>query len=545
MGKVEQIMNMRIRARWRFVTCLVAIILFTMAAVIPSVVFGAPNPVGPAVYVVAWGDTLSSIALRYGTTVSAITQANQIANPNLILVGQRLVIPEAASPPSSGSGIYVVQRGDTLSAIAARYGATVQQLVQMNGLTNPNLIYVGQRLAVPQGAIVSPNGDSTTYRVQRGDTLIGIATRFHVNMWDIVLANNIPNPSLIYAGQLLIIPGASSPSGSTPTPLPTATKSPGATPSLTSTPAPQPPTVTPAAPTPSPASSYEFRYVQGSMRQYPNCGTVYFKGKITGVGGEPVNGRVVRLRFAGNTYYKVSGVGEDPGQWGFSPLASEHFHSPFVFQIDIVESQANPVPQSDMVEIHFADCSVAGQFENILFEYARGAPPPAGSPTSVPTQNPGPIPTPGNPPPPVEWDPRLNELPCVGLVTVTEQGIQLRPGDRYWRLVRARWLSEEESRRDIQIYVDLLDEAGQRVFGETVVFENGGTYRVVSEPQSCCPPWDYPVKWPMFNVLCSYSAYVEGLPSDRMIGMGLGTPEHPDWTIHTGFVLTFQRSVHQ
>jgi hypothetical protein len=121
----------------------------------------------------------------------------------------------------------------------------------------------------------------------------------------------------------------------------------------------------------------------------------------------------------------------------------------------------------------------------------------------------------------------------------------LQPGNRYWRLVKARWLSEEESRRDIQIHVDLLDEAGQRVYGERVAFENGGRYTVVSEPQSCCYPWDYPVKWPMFNTLCSYSAYVEGLPSDMVMGMGLGTPEHPDWTIHTGFVLTFQRTVYQ
>lgn len=540
-------MSTRVLAHWRFVTCLLAVVIFTVVVLIPSVVFAAPNPVGPAVYIVAWGDTLSSIALRYGTTVSAIAQENQMANPDLIYVGQRLVIPEATSSPSVGSGIYVVQSGDTLSAIAVRYGTTVQQLVLMNGLTNPNLIYVGQRLTVSQGTPASPNRDSTTYRVQRGDTLIGIATRFHVNMWDIVLANNIANPSLIYTGQLLTIPGASSPSTSTPTPLPAATptRGPAATPLLTSTPTPRPPAATPVPPTPPPASSYEFRYVQGSMRQYPNCGTVYFKGKITGVGGEPVNGRVVRLRFAGNTYYKVSGVGEDPGGWGFSPLAPEHFHSPFVFQIDIVESQANAVPQSDTMEIHFTDCGVAGQFENILFEYAGGSSPPSSNPTSVPTQNAGPISTPGNPSPPIEWDPRLNQLPCVRLVTVANQGIQLRPGDRYWRLVKARWLSEEESRRDIQIYVDLLDEAGQRVFGETVVFENGGTQRVVSEPQSCCYPWDYPVKWPMFNVLCSYRAYVEGLPSDMMMGMGLGTPEHPDWTIHTGFVLTFQRTVHQ
>jgi hypothetical protein len=108
------------------------------------------------------------------------------------------------------------------------------------------------------------------------------------------------------------------------------------------------------------------------MQSAANCGTVYMRGKITGVGGEAVNGRTVRLRFAGNEAYKVSGEGENPGEWGFSPLAQENFHSPFTFLIDIVQSQANPVPQSDTVEIQFSDCGTAGQFTDILFAYVTG-----------------------------------------------------------------------------------------------------------------------------------------------------------------------------
>lgn len=544
----------RIVLRWLICSVLGALVV-TPALQIPSTAWGAPTRLGPTIYVVAWGDTVSSIARRYGTTVSGIVQANQLSDPDFIYVGQRLSIPTTTSPVSTNSGVYVVQWGDTLSAIAQRYATTTNQLVQMNGLTNPNFICVGQRLAVPQnsGASSSPNSNASrvVYRVQPGDTLIGIAARFGVRMWDIVVANNIANASLIYVGQSLVIPGAS-PSGGGPSASPSPT-------TRSVTPAPTRPTATPRALTPTPrtasptprnpdpttAPSYTFRYVEGSMRQFPNCGTVYFKGQIKGVGGEPVNGRTVRLRFAGHTVYKVSGDGQNPGEWGFAPLASENFHSPFTFLIDVVQSQASPVPQSDTVRIDFSDCAVAGQFENIVFEYASGAPTPVRTPTSVPTHNPTPTPTRGNPPASVEWDARLDELPCVGLVTVGDAGINLRPGDRYWRLVKARWLNEEESRRDIQIHVDLLDEAGQRVYGEKVVFENGGQHRVVSEPQTCCYPWDYPVTWPMFNTLCSYSAYVEGLPSDKMVGLGLGTPEHPDWTIHTGFVLTFQRTAYR
>jgi LysM repeat protein len=532
-----------VRRGWRWAVLLLSLATFSLTSPGATSVWGAPGVAEPATYVVGWGDTLGLIAARYGTTVSAIAQANGVTNPNLIYVGQRLTIPGSSSPATTGSGLYVVQSGDTLSAIAVRYQTTVQQLVQMNGLTNPNLIAVGQRLAVPQGeSSVSPGGQSDTgtsraaasYQVRAGDTLLGIAVRFGVSMWDIVVANNIANPSLIYVGQTLVIPGdgGSSSAGSTPTPtrLPASTNQPAA------------PTQVPATPTA--GASTAFQYVQGSMRHYPNCGTVYFKGKITGVGGEPVNGQTVRLRFAGHSVYRVSGEGQDPGEWSFAPLAGDNYHSPFTFLIDVVESAANPAAKSDTLQIQFTDCDAAGQFENILFRYSGGNAGPVSSPTTAPQRTPAPSPAPNNNPLPLEWDPRLNELPCVRLVTVAARGILLHPGDRYWRLVAARWLSEDESRRDIQIYVDLLDEAGRRVYGERVAFDNGGHQSVLSEKQSCCFPWDYPVKCPMFNVLCSYRTYVEGLPSDMVTGLGLGTPEHPDWTIHTGFVLTFQRTVY-
>jgi len=145
----------------------------------------------------------------------------------------------------------------------------------------------------------------------------------------------------------------------------TATNTPG-TPTATSA----PPTATATSQPTATPTSYEFRYA-GGMQSAPQCGTVYMKGKITGIGGEGVNGRTVRLRFAGNVAHKVSGDGENPGEWGFAPLAQENIHSPFTFLIDVVESQANPVPQSDTVEIQFTDCGTAGQFTNIIFEYAR------------------------------------------------------------------------------------------------------------------------------------------------------------------------------
>jgi len=105
-------------------------------------------------YQVRQGDTLWNLAVQYGTTVEAITQRNGLANPNLIYVGQQLIIPHSVPPTPTPSGqvVYFVVWGDTLWDIAARYGTTVDAIAAMNNLTDPNRIYVGQRLVIPMPA---------------------------------------------------------------------------------------------------------------------------------------------------------------------------------------------------------------------------------------------------------------------------------------------------------------------------------------------------------------------------------------------------------
>lgn len=118
---------------------------------------------GSDTYTVQAGDTLGRIAQRFGTTADALASANGITNPDSIKVGQVLKLPGASSAapetsdePASGEetetadgNSHVVAQGETLSTIAKRYGVTVQQILTANNITNPDRIYVGQKLIIP------------------------------------------------------------------------------------------------------------------------------------------------------------------------------------------------------------------------------------------------------------------------------------------------------------------------------------------------------------------------------------------------------------
>ena len=105
-----------------------------------------PKPSTVRTYTVHEGDTLSGIASMYGTTYQHLAEINGIANPNIIHVGQVIKIDGGSAPTQAE--YYTVQSGDTLSGIATKYGTTWQRLQQMNGISNPNLIYAGQTIRV-------------------------------------------------------------------------------------------------------------------------------------------------------------------------------------------------------------------------------------------------------------------------------------------------------------------------------------------------------------------------------------------------------------
>ena len=163
---------------------------------------------GTIVYTVKSGDTLSSIARNYSTTVNSIVSLNpSITNPNLIYPGEQFII-SIDSNTSSSSVVYTVVRGDTLSEIAARYNTTVSKLVTDNNISNPNLIYPGQRIVISVDTIPSLGNEcgKILYTIRRGDTFSEIAARYDTTVNEIATLNNISNPNLIYAGNIIRVP---------------------------------------------------------------------------------------------------------------------------------------------------------------------------------------------------------------------------------------------------------------------------------------------------------------------------------------------------
>ncbi len=239
------------------------------AAAAPSRVVAPTSTPAPVVqdegktYVVGKGDSLSLIAKRHGVSQADIMVLNNISNPNVIRLGQKLKLPASAklstpktaptSAPaapvgvSASNGDYVVKAGDSLSVIAQRNGTTVKALKETNSLKN-DTIFVGQKLALPAGArktttatsapvvgYVAPDtapdtapelkmpdlplrplppeqppvatGSRTTHTVKVGDTILTVASEYNVSISKLRNANNLTSDTLV-PGRVLVIPSA-------------------------------------------------------------------------------------------------------------------------------------------------------------------------------------------------------------------------------------------------------------------------------------------------------------------------------------------------
>jgi hypothetical protein len=161
-------------------------------------------------------------------------------------------------------------------------------------------------------------------------------------------------------------------------------------------------------------------------------------------------------------------------------------------------------------------------------------------PTATSTRAPEPVPTTTtSPPPPVaarEWDLRLDYF----WPTVRLEEAQVRSGQWYWRLVSTKWQEESGNHH---IYVEVLDQNGNRSLGQTIVIEYGGSPHYGTYPSPDKLGEEYAYNFVMEALLGAYNVYIGGEePSDKIYGLGLGTRQDPYRTHHTCFFLTFQRT---
>ena len=150
------------------------------------------------IYIVKKGDTLYGIANKYGISVDELKAINNLTSNNLS-VGQVLQIPEIIEEDVPNENIYIVKSGDTLYSIANKYGMSVQELKDLNKLTN-NTLSIGQQLVVSEGNA----GTLDTYTVKAGDTLYSIANKYGLTVNELKQLNNLTS-DILSIGQVLNI----------------------------------------------------------------------------------------------------------------------------------------------------------------------------------------------------------------------------------------------------------------------------------------------------------------------------------------------------
>ena len=154
------------------------------------------------IYVVKEGDTLYSIASNYGMSVDELKSLNNLGS-NILSIGQQLVVDNKSA---STMDTYTVKAGDTLYSIASKYGLSVEELKRLNNLTS-DILSIGEVLNVTNSYV--PSTPSNSYVVKKGDSLYSIARRYNISVDDLKAANN-KTSNLLSIGEVLIIPTSTS-----------------------------------------------------------------------------------------------------------------------------------------------------------------------------------------------------------------------------------------------------------------------------------------------------------------------------------------------
>lgn len=166
-----------------------------------GVPYTAPDDSNDSTYIVQKGDSLYSIANKYGVTVDELKFANNLTS-NLLTIGQRLTIPKLPADNTNPGDyiVYTVQSGDTLYKIANQYGTSVNDIIEFNQLPTTVLV-IGQQLLIPN----TKSSQNNTYTIKRGDSLWKIANEYGITVNELIQANNL-NTTTLKVGDVLIIP---------------------------------------------------------------------------------------------------------------------------------------------------------------------------------------------------------------------------------------------------------------------------------------------------------------------------------------------------
>lgn len=188
-----------------------------------------PKVTASGSHTVTSGDTVWALAQRYGTSVASIVKANALGSSAMIRIGQQLTIPGAGSPrstsaassgtskPTTASATHTVASGDTVGALAQRYGTSISAIVKANSLNASAMIRIGQQLTIPGASASRPTATRTstptaatvsaTHKVSSGETVSGLAVKYGTTVAAIVKANSLGSSAMIRIGQALSIPG--------------------------------------------------------------------------------------------------------------------------------------------------------------------------------------------------------------------------------------------------------------------------------------------------------------------------------------------------
>ena len=208
--------------RHRFLMCLIMAGMLWLPASVFAQDATPTVPPGVTIHVVQRGETLFRIAQSYRITVNDLVRLNGIADPSTIYIGQRLLVPSPdATPVPTQAVVHLVQPGETLESIATLYDMSVDDLVALNNLPDASSFYVGAMLDVSSPVPTAQPTDApaaistpiavVVHTVLRGETMYRVAQQYGVTVNAIAQANHINDPTLIYAGQVLVIPGFEAP----------------------------------------------------------------------------------------------------------------------------------------------------------------------------------------------------------------------------------------------------------------------------------------------------------------------------------------------